>query len=102
MRYLVKIGELGKKIDYLDNQLSIIDKNIEQLNKIKSTIIWEGEASIKFYDSLDEYIIELKIIASNILDLIKYLLAYHDRYSLRYSDLRRKYAKYDKEVNKWD
>ena len=41
-------GELGEKIRYLENQLSIIDENINNLKMIKQNIIWKGLASLKF------------------------------------------------------
>lgn len=98
MRYIVRIGELGKKIDFLEDQLTTIDETIDSLNKVKSTIIWEGEASMAFSDKYDTYILELTMIAKNILEIIKYLVAYYDKYGNRYSLLRQKYAKYFEEV----
>ena len=98
MRYLVRVGELGGKIDYLENQLSIINENINNLTKVKSSVIWEGEASLKFFTMLDNYINELKLIAQNTLELINYLNKYYDRYSTRYGALHRKYIKVDNEV----
>ena len=95
MRYLVKIGELGSKIDYLEKQLSYIDENIDNLKKIKNSIIWEGTASASFFNKYDEYIMELTTIENNTLELLKYLMAYYDKYGTKYAILSRKYAKLD-------
>lgn len=99
MRYLVKIGELGQKIDYLEKQLSIIDENISYLKTIKSNIIWEGEASLRFNDYYDNYINELTNIENRILSNIKYLATYYKNYGNEYMRLRQKFVNLaDREV----
>ena len=106
MRYFVRIGDLGRKIEYLEKQLDSIYENIDNLVKVKSTIIWEGDASTEFYDVYDIYIEELKIMAENTLEFIEYLSKYYDRYSTSYESLRRKYASlypnYQGEDRVWD
>ena len=106
MRYFVRIGDLGRKIEYLEKQLDVISENIDNLIKVKSTIIWEGDASSEFYDVYDNYILELKTIAQNTIEFIEYLSKYHDRYSTTYGELRNKYASlysdYDGEDDLWD
>ena len=98
MRYLVKIGELKEKIDYLEKQLSIIDKNIEVLRTIKSSIKWEGEASLSFERNFNSYLKELNMIENYILANIRYLIKYYDVYGTEYTRLRRKYANTNMEV----
>ena len=93
MRYLVKVGELIEKTDYIEKQLTIIDENIENLDRIKERIIWEGEASARFLDNYNNYIKELSNIENNILSINKYLMAYANNYGNQYSQLRKKYSK---------
>ena len=92
MRYLVKIGELRQKIEFLEKQLSIIDENIEYLKVIKTNIVWKGEASHSFDRHYNEYLKELTTIEENILSSIKYLIRYYDNYGNEYNRLRKKYA----------
>ena len=92
MRYLVKIGELGEKIDYLEKQLSIIDENINYLKSIKNNIIWEGTASLKFNEYYDNYLKELSIIEKTITSYIKYLATFYNNYSNEYLRIRQKYT----------
>ena len=98
MRYIVKINELGKIINYLEQQLSIIDENITNLKSIKSSIIWQGRTSSLFLNKYDNYILELTIMTKNILALLDYLTKYYDKYGDRYMILHQKYAKYYNEV----
>ena len=92
MRYLVKIGELGEKIDYLEKQLSIIDENINYLKSIKTNIVWEGTASLKFSEHYDNYLKELVSIEKTITSYIKYLTTFYNNYSNEYLRIRQKYT----------
>jgi len=91
MRYLVKINELKEKIDFFEKQLLIIDENIEKLEKIKPTIIWEGVARDKFNLSYDNYIFELKSMGENIIKHVEFLMSYYEKYNDGYNSLRNKY-----------
>ena len=92
MRYLVKIGELGEKIDYLEKQLSIIDENINYLKKLESSIIWEGKASLKFSNYHTNYLNQLVSIENTILSYIKYLTTFYNNYGNEYLRIRQKYT----------
>ena len=92
MRYLVKLGELRQKIEFLEKQLSIIDDNVENLKIIKTNIKWEGEASNSFDNKYNEYLKELTLIEERILSYIKYLIQYYESYGAEYKRLRTKYA----------
>ena len=91
MRYLVKINELKEKIDFFEKQLLIIDENIEKLEKIKPTIIWEGEASNKFDNVYNNYILELKAMGENIIKHVEFLMSFYEKYNDGYNSLRNKY-----------
>ena len=92
MRYLVKVDELSQKIEYLENQLLIIDENIEFLKNIKLNIIWEGEAYLTFVNNYDNYLDELDIIKKNILSYIDYLKLFYNNYENEFLKLRQKYV----------
>ena len=92
MRYLVKIGELGEKIEYLEKQLSIIDENIDYLEKVKSTIIWQGEAALKFDETYSNYIKDLIRIESRILSYVEYLIKFYNNYGEEFVRIRQKYT----------
>lgn len=91
MRYIVKINELKEKIDYFEKQLLVIDENIEKLEKVKPTIIWEGPARSKFNISYDNYVLELKVMGENIIKHVEYLMSYYEKYNDGYNSLRNKY-----------
>lgn len=101
MRYLVKIGELGRKIEFLEKQLAIIDENIVNLKNVQSSVIWEGKASASFFNEYDKYLSQLNVIEENTLNLLEYLTSYYDKYGERYSELRQKYARLNDEVKKY-
>ena len=92
MRYLVKIGELREKIDFLEKQLLIIDENIDYLKKLKSDIIWEGQASLTFSNHYDNYIKELITIRETISSYIRYLTTFYRNYGNEYLRIRQKYT----------
>ena len=92
MRYLVKLGELGQKIEYLNKQLSIIDENISNLVTFKDNIIWEGKASVTFSNYCDNYIKELEKIEENILSYIEYLLKYYDNYGNEHLRIKKQFT----------
>lgn len=96
MRYYINLGELKQKIEYFEQQLSIIDDNIEYLEVIKKEIIWEGEASISFDNHYNEYLDELKKIEKKILSYINYLIQYYESYGTEYKRMRTKYANMSK------
>ena len=98
MRYLVKVNELKERIDFINNQIKVIEENIDSLNKIKTTIVWEGVAAVKFMNNYNKYLVELGKLKSK-LDLIsKYLIGYHDRYGTAYRDLINKFRSENEEV----
>ncbi len=90
MRYLVKLGELGQKIENVQEQLASIDENINNLSDIKSNIIWEGEASLVFSEDYENYLNELDYIRENIISSIKYLSYYYNNYSHEYLDMKKR------------
>ena len=92
MRYLVKIGELGERIDYLENQLSIIDENIDYLKNIESGIVWEGEASLRFSNYHTNYLKELSNTEKTILSYIQYLITFYNNYGEEFVRIRQKYT----------
>lgn len=91
MRYLVKIGELGEKIEYLEKQLSIIDENIGILEKAKSTIVWQGEAYVRFNENYNKYIKDLVRMEQKILSYIEYLVKFYNNYSDEFMRIRERY-----------
>ena len=98
MKYLVKTKELKDKVDYIAKQIMIIDENIENLSKIKSSIVWEGVASAKFLDIYDNYISELKYIEKDLIAIDKYLSSYGESYDIGYANLIKKYDILDNKV----
>ena len=103
MRYLVKIGELGRRIEFLEKQLAIIDENIVNLKNVRSSVIWEGKASVSFFNEYENYLTQLNLIEENTLKLLEYLSSYYNKYGEKYGELRRKYARLNAEVKKvWE
>ncbi len=92
MRYLVKLGELRQKIDFMEQQLAIIDENIEKLKVIKTNIVWEGKASNSFDKYYNSYLQELTYIEDRLLLYIKFFIKYYENYGTSYRGLRRKYV----------
>jgi hypothetical protein len=92
MRYFIKLKDLGNKIDFFDEQLSVIDEKITYLEEAKGKVIWQSDAANEFYNYYDMYIANLKAIARHILAFIEYLVTYYRRYSYKYDELRKKYA----------
>ena len=56
MKYLVKVGSLKQKIEFLGQQLAIIDDRIKELEQVKLTIKWEGDAATTFIEVYDNYL----------------------------------------------
>lgn len=99
MRYLVKLSELEEKIEYLDNQLSIIDDNITYLKSIKSNIDWEGEAFESFSDYYDNYINELISIENKAYSTIRYLNKIYESFGNNYISIKQELINLsDKEI----
>ncbi len=96
MRYLVKINELGKKIDYLKKQLDIIDEKIISLENEKKSLTWQGVASTTFNNKYDQYILKLKKIEKSTVVCIDYFMQYYDKYGQGYRDFKKKYARFYK------
>ena len=92
MRYLVKISELKQKINYLEKQLSIIDENITNLKNVKSSIIWQGDAFLKFSDKYDDYINRLVGIEEKTISSIDYLMKFYKNYGDDYMSIRAKFT----------
>ena len=92
MRYLVKVGDLGEKIEYLEKHLSNIDDNINYLKSIKPNIVWEGEASIIFNRNFDEYLNKLISIEDTISSYIDYLNTFYNNYGNEFLRLRQKHT----------
>lgn len=91
MRYLVRIDELKQKVDFMTKQLLIIEEKITEMNNLKSSLIWEGDASRIFLNNYINYIDELNKTKKGIEVIIKYLTSYYDKYGNAYANLRRKY-----------
>lgn len=91
MKYLVRVNDLGQKIDYLEKQLDIINEKVNYLETYKNSVIWEGDGADTFYENYESYINELKGIEQNTLSFIEYLTTYYDKYGNTYSTLRSKY-----------
>ena len=98
MRYLVKLGELEQKIEYLEKQLSIIDENVSYLKTIKSNIIWEGEAAQSFSNYYDNYINNLINIEDKIYTTINYLNKIYESYGNNYTSIRKQFNNLSDEV----
>ena len=91
MRYLVRINDLKDKIAYFEKQLSIINDNVDYLENIKSTIVWNGDTADKFMSLYDKYILELRKIERDIIHCIEYLMSFSSKYGNEYEVLRNKY-----------
>ena len=98
MRYLVKLGELEQKIEYLEKQLSIIDENIFYLKNIKSNIIWEGKAAQSFSNYYDNYINKLINMEDKIYSIINYLNKFYENYGDSYIRIRKQFNNLSDEV----
>ncbi len=92
MRYLVKVGTLKQKVDYLEEQLKNIDDQITELRKARLELKWEGEAADTFNEIYDNYIDELMDMERKILSYIKFLTSYYDKYGSEYNLLRKKFS----------
>ena len=53
MRYFIKLKDLGNKIDFFDEQLSVIDEKITYLEEAKGKVIWQSDAANEFYNYYD-------------------------------------------------
>ena len=93
MKYLVKINELEKKIDYLKEQLDIILETITKLENEKKKLKWKGPASELFIKKYDDFIIKLKKLGMSSLECIRYFIQYYDKYGTKYEALKNKYVK---------
>lgn len=93
MRYLIRVNELEKKIDFLKQQLDIIDENIINLEKAKLNIHWQGSAGNAFLNKYDNHILKLKNIQRATVLCIGYFMKYYNGYSDQYTLLRNKYSK---------
>ena len=88
MKYLVRVGNLKHKIDFLEKQLVNIDEAINELEQVKLDLSWEGDAANTFSEVYDEYLFELKDMSNKILSYINFLLDYCKEYGNEYSNLR--------------
>ena len=93
MRYLVKVNELEKKIDYLTKQLDIIRENITNLEKEKDLLDWEGPAREAFLKKYNENLVKLKQIEQSTITCLGFFIHYYDRYGDIYKEFKNKYAR---------
>lgn len=89
MKYLVRLDELKQKVEFMTKQLLIIEEQIEEMNKVKGSFIWEGDASKTFMNNYTKYVGELVTIRNGIEVIIKYLTTYYDKYGATYANLRK-------------
>ncbi len=99
MRYLIKIDSVKEKINYFESQLDYIIENINDIESLKSVIIWEGNGATAFINSLDEYVAKLREFQDEIFNCILLLTSFYDRYGSEYTRLTAKYMNIDEEVN---
>ena len=92
MRYLVKLNDIKEKVIYFEKQLDIITDNINNVENMKSIIVWEGEAASKFLLAIDLYSYRLRNMGKMVLSSIEYLLSFYDKYGSEYERLTTKYA----------
>ena len=91
MKYLVKIGDLGHKIKYLEKQLDVIYNKVNYLETYKKSVVWVGSGAESFFANYNNYITELKNIEKETLSFIEFLTTYYNRYGEEYANLRSKY-----------
>lgn len=92
VRYLVKFGELDEKIRFIEEKLDNIYNAVEEIEKAKNSLIWEGVAKDAFILKYDEYVSELKDSAKKILNILLFLKSFYNNYNEEYLLLKKKYS----------
>ena len=98
MRYLVKFNDIKEKITFFETQLDSIVENIDNIEKLKRVVIWEGDGANSFIANIDDYVSKLRLMQDKVLDSIKFLTTFYDRYGIEYDRLTTKYAHVDEGV----
>ncbi len=91
MRYLIKINDLKEKIVLLEDKLSVIANQINNLQKLKSEMIWESPSKDIFMEKYDDYINNLKNISKRLVIVLSFLKSYYSNYDEEFMRLRKKY-----------
>ena len=93
MRYLVKVNELEKKIDYLKKQLDIISESITNLEKEKEQLDWQGFAHETFLKKYNLNMTKLKQIEQSTVNCLSFFIQYYDKYGDIYKEFKNKYSR---------
>ena len=92
MRYLVRFNDIKEKIAFFETQLDSIIEDINNIEKIKRVVIWEGDGANSFITNIDDYVSKLRLMQDKILESIKFLTTFYDSYGSEYERLTIKYA----------
>ena len=99
MRYLVKVDALKEKNIFFEGQLKLIDESIQNIELLKSSLTWEGEAKDSFIIKYDEYLQKLKSLERNIISFVAFMKSFQGNYEEEYQNLKKEYANaYDEMV----
>ena len=91
MKYLVKIEDLKKKTEFLENEIDNIKDYVNNLKDAKKILIWEGTARNKFDEKYDAYIEELNSMLKGLIKILLYYKSFYSNYDDEYKVLKNKY-----------